>query len=240
MAKKTYKEKDLFPSIKEHFISLGYKVNAEVNDCDVTAIKEDTLIVIELKLNFNVTLLYQALERKKVANMVYIAIKEPKVKTSIKLYQSQIAKSLGLGLIYVNLTRHSNNIDIRVDPEINTRRSSIRRKNLEKEIDGRSLQVNHGGTTNETIFTAYFESCIEVACALKFLGEASTKELKEKCDTSDKTYSILYKNFYGWFDKSEERGKYKLSHKGYQAFEDKKYEDFISHYEAKVMNKLFD
>lgn len=49
-------EKELFPPVRDLFVKRGYKVNAEVRDCDVTATKNDEFIIIELKKNLSVTL----------------------------------------------------------------------------------------------------------------------------------------------------------------------------------------
>jgi len=43
-------ETDLFPPIKKHLEASGYTVRAEVRDCDITAFKDDELIIIELKI----------------------------------------------------------------------------------------------------------------------------------------------------------------------------------------------
>lgn len=43
------KESDLYQPIKEYLDSLGYDTKGEVKDCDITAIKDDELIVVELK-----------------------------------------------------------------------------------------------------------------------------------------------------------------------------------------------
>ena len=40
-------EKELFPPVRDLFVKRGYKVNAEVRDCDVTATKDDEFIIIE-------------------------------------------------------------------------------------------------------------------------------------------------------------------------------------------------
>ena len=58
-------EKELFPPVRDLFVKRGYKVNAEVRDCDVTATKNDEFIIIELKKNLSVTLLAQGLKRLK-------------------------------------------------------------------------------------------------------------------------------------------------------------------------------
>jgi len=46
-------EVDLYKPVKDYFTSEGYDVYGEVNDCDVVAVKEDELIIVELKLRLN-------------------------------------------------------------------------------------------------------------------------------------------------------------------------------------------
>ena len=97
-------EKELFPPVRDLFVKRGYKVNAEVRDCDVTATKDDEFIIIELKKNLSVTLLAQGLKRLKTGADVYIAVPKPK-KYSLKKFRSTFAviKKLELGLIFVSV-----------------------------------------------------------------------------------------------------------------------------------------
>ena len=83
-------EKELFPPVRDLFVKRGYKVNAEVRDCDVTATKDDEFIIIELKKNLSVTLLAQGLKRLKTGADVYIAVPKPK-KYSLKKFRSTFA-----------------------------------------------------------------------------------------------------------------------------------------------------
>ena len=50
--KKRY-EIDLYQPIKEYFTQQGYDVYGEVNECDIAAVKEQELILIEMKLTLN-------------------------------------------------------------------------------------------------------------------------------------------------------------------------------------------
>ena len=75
--KKEILEEDLYDPVKDFLLQKGYKVNGEVKDCDVTAMKDESLIVVELKKNLSVTLISQAVKRQKVADSVYIAIPKP-------------------------------------------------------------------------------------------------------------------------------------------------------------------
>ena len=72
------KETDLYPPVKKYLESQGYKVNAEVKQCDVAATRDGELIVVELKKRFNATLLIQAVDRQQAADAVYIALPYPR------------------------------------------------------------------------------------------------------------------------------------------------------------------
>ena len=52
-------EVELYKPVKDYFTAEGYEVYGEVNDCDVVAVKEDELIIVELKLRLNLDLVMQ-------------------------------------------------------------------------------------------------------------------------------------------------------------------------------------
>ena len=68
------RESDLAPPIQEYLEANGYTVRSEVRNCDITAVKEDDLIVIELKKGFTTDLLIQATDRQRSADSVYVAL----------------------------------------------------------------------------------------------------------------------------------------------------------------------
>ena len=72
------KESELYEPVKRLFEGGGYSVNAEVRDCDVTAVRNDELIIIELKTNLSVALLAQGLKRQRCGADVYVAVPKPK------------------------------------------------------------------------------------------------------------------------------------------------------------------
>ena len=67
-------EVDLYKPIQEYFLCEDYQVFGEVNDCDIAAIKDDEIVIIELKLTLSVDLLIQAAKRQRLTDQVYIAI----------------------------------------------------------------------------------------------------------------------------------------------------------------------
>src|SRR5699024_518294 len=73
-----FRETDLYAPVAAYFRELGYDVRSEVRHCDITAIREDVLIVIELKKHLSMELLIQASERQQASDYVYIAFLRPK------------------------------------------------------------------------------------------------------------------------------------------------------------------
>jgi hypothetical protein len=242
--KKKILEVDLYKPIQTHFIKEGYEVYGEVKDCDITAIKGDELIVIELKLTLNIELLIQATKRQRLTDVVYIAIPKPKMNLRSKRWTDicHLIKRLELGLIIVSFTGNRKKTEIMFHPTPFDRSKSMRqnkrkRQSLLTEINGRSADFNVGGSNRTKIMTAYKENCIQIACYLDQYGPLSPRALLEM-GTGKKTSSILTKNFYKWFERIK-RGTYVISEKGKQELED--YPELVSYYLAKTkLNKDHD
>lgn len=227
-------EADLYKPIQKHFIREGYEVYGEVKDCDMAVVKDDELIIIELKLNLSVDLLIQATKRLRISEFVYIAVpKKPKHKPRSARWTDicRLVKRLDLGLILVSFSGNHKKAEIVFHPtpyhrRKNTGQNKRKRQEVLKEINGRSADFNIGGTNKTQIMTAYRENCIQIACYLENNGELSPKALM-KMGTGKNTSSILTKNYYGWFDRIK-RGVYVLSEKGRQ--EVREYPDLLAHY----------
>lgn len=209
------KEEDLFEPIKRLFIDMGYKINAEVKDCDITATKDHELIIIEMKRNMNVTLLAQALNRQKTGAKVFVAIPKPKNFTK-KSYRDTLylLKKLELGLILVSFRGEFSFAEIIAEPKefFPPSKNYSKRKSIIKEIEGRTIDTNTGGVRGKKIVTAYTEKCIHIACLLDCNGPMTVRDLK-KHGSDEKTYNILNHNVYGWFEKLD-RFTYKITKKG--------------------------
>lgn len=208
-------EVDLFKPIQKHFVTLGYDVYGEVNDCDLTAIKADELIIVELKLNLTVDLLVQATKRQRLTDLVYIAIPKPKYKMNSRKWHDlcHLIRRLELGLMVVSFIKSGARMEVIISPEPFNRKKSIKKRNkLLDEIKGRNVDDNVGGSNKTKIMTAYKENCIHIACCLERYGPLSPRTLRQM-GTGDKTLSILNKNYYGWFD-NVQRGIYIISEAG--------------------------
>ncbi len=208
-------ESELFLPVKQLFENQGYIVNAEVKGCDVTAVNDDELIIIELKKNLSVTLLAQGLVRQKTGAITYVAVPKPK-NYSPKTYRDTlyVLKKLELGLIFVSLRGDYSYAEIILEPKpfkavkVNTRK----RKAIISEIDGRTIDTNTGGVNCTRIATAYTEKCIKIACILDMYGPLSPKEIRSY--GGDKNCAAIMRyNVYGWFNHPE-KGIYEISDKG--------------------------
>lgn len=235
--KKKLQEVDLYKPIQRYFSREGYKVYGEVKDCDMVAVKEDELVIIELKLTLSVDLLIQAAKRQKLTDQVYIAIPKPKVRMKSKQWADKchLIKRLELGLIVVSFPGSRSNADILIHPtpfnhKKATGRNKMKREAILKEISGRSADFNVGGSNRTKIMTAYKENCIQIACFLEKMGPLSPKALKDM-GAGDKIPSILTKNYYGWFERIK-RGTYIITEKG--KFEMQEYQDLVKYYLEKL------
>lgn len=208
-------EKDLYPPVRNLFEKRGYTVNAEVKDCDMTAVKDDEFIIVELKRNLTVTLLGQGLKRQRTGADVFIAVPKPK-QYSLKKFRSvfSVIKKLELGLIFVSLRGEHSFAEIVFEPKPFTfmRKDTQKRREIMDEINGRTIETNTGGVTGTKIITAYTEKCIHIACMLDMYGEMSAAEVRKK-GGADNAYNILKMNVYGWFEKTG-RGIFKITEKG--------------------------
>ena len=170
MNKKTMKsirESDLFAPVQQYLTTQGYSVKAEVLHCDVTAVKDDEIVVIELKKNLNISLLIQAANRQKIADSVYVAIA---IKPNGKLPRnfkgaSYLLKRLELGLIFVSFlktkTKTKTKVEIIFHPsEFKKRKNHKLRRNIIREISGRTGNYNKGGCKGKQIMTAHRESVL--------------------------------------------------------------------------------
>ncbi len=226
------KEYELFEPVRAMFEKAGYKVNAEVKDCDITAVRDGELIIIELKRSLSVALLSQALKRQKTGADVYIAVPKPK-KYSPRSFRDTlyVIKKLELGLIFVNLLGEHSYAETVLEPQDFTpvRKNCKKRREIIREIDGRrAADSNVGGVTGRRIATAFTEKCVHLACLLIKHGPMSPKELRA-LGADENCAGILYRNSYGWFDRIG-GGVYAVNEKGRAGIND--YPELYEYYSS--------
>jgi hypothetical protein len=68
------KESDLYPAVRDWLTHSGYEVHVEIFDCDIVAVKEGLLTVVELKTCLSQELYAQCVDRARWADFVIAAI----------------------------------------------------------------------------------------------------------------------------------------------------------------------
>lgn len=215
------KETELYLPVKRFLEKQGFAVKGEVRGCDLTAVRGDELIIVELKTKFNLTLVLQGIERQKMTDGVYLAVEAPKKRKSGGHEWNEIqglCQRLGLGLITVNFAYQYPRTEVVIEPGPYAPRKSARKRALVlREFEKRSGDFNLGGSTGSPIVTGYREEALRIALHLKQHGQASPKQIREALG-SPKVSDILQKNFYGWFERVQ-RGIYRLTSKGEAALQ---------------------
>ena len=203
-------ESDLYGPVRDYLQDLGYEVKGEVKSCDVTAMRDGELIVVELKRGFTLELIYQAINRQRVADGVYVAVPLPKrgyMSPHIPEMKS-LCRRLELGLIFVGFTgRGIAQVDVAVHPKEASvpRRDRKRRLAVIREPESRTGSSNTGGVTRKKILTAYKEQALNVARLLRDKGPMRAEDVR-KLGGPPNTGVILGRNALGWFDREMDAG----------------------------------
>lgn len=212
------KESDLYQPIKEFLQGQGYTVRGEVNGCDLAGVRGDDLVVVELKVAFNLALLLQGVKRQGVTDAVYLAVEAPRRKASGPRWSEirGLCRRLGLGLIFVHFTGRAPTVELICDPEPYTPRKQHKmRGRLLKEFQRRSGDHNAGGVTRRPIVTAYREEALRIAAYLRQHGPSKPKVIRTETRLTKAT-QVLQRDVYGWFERVQ-KGVYAITPKGEQA-----------------------
>jgi len=227
----SFKETDLYEPIRVFLEDEGYHVQAEVKHCDIAALKDGQTVIIELKKNFNLKLVYQALDRQSLTDQVYVAIPRPEKGQGDRTWKDmlKLLKRLELGLITVALDSPLQTVDVILEPSDSlVRKNRKKQERLQAEIENRHIAENVGGMTRQKIMTAYREKAIELCCIIEQFGQISTKQLREM-GKGDKYPTILQSNVYQWFERIE-KGVYGLSSQGIEILASLDYEKAVRYY----------
>lgn len=221
------KETELYLPVQKYFADMGFKVDAEVRDCDVVATKENIVVICELKRGFTIELVYQLVQRKKLTPYVYAVIPRPKNMRSAAFRKKlDILRALDCGLIVVlNSTKR---VDMILQPRgEDTDAKKYRRKGIEKETKTRKVSLNLGGQSRRKIVTAHKESVIAALCYIEKYGTIKTRECK------DNIKNVLQKNHYNFFVRIE-KGVYTANESGRNFLNEKDYSDVVEFYRNEV------
>jgi len=230
-----FKESDMYAPVEKMLEDMGYSVQAEVKSCDITASKNGETIVIEMKKAFTMKLVYQLIDRQTFAKNVYACI--PRGKGTESNDVLRLLKRLDAGLISVAMDSPLRFAQIIIEPSgMRKITNSRKKKALEKEVLSRSENLNTGGVSQSKLITAYREKTIEILCLCEKTG-ILTKKILAKLGYDEKTYGILYRNYYKWFKKDKKTG-YSLSDDGRLALADERYAPLTAFYKNAAQELL--
>ncbi|WP_207485740.1 DUF2161 family putative PD-(D/E)XK-type phosphodiesterase [Arenibaculum pallidiluteum] len=214
------RETDLYDPVKAYLEAQGFQVRGEVGACDMLALREETVIAVELKLSFGLPVLYQAIARQAIADLVYVAVAESEGKAARRAWERQrgdavrLCRLLGLGLLTVRGTA----VSAHADPgPYKPRRNPRLRTRLLREFRGRTGDHNRGGSRGVAVVTAYREDALRCAAYLAREGPRRVAEIRAATGV-ERAGTILLRDVYGWFEKAA-RGTYGVSPGGLAALD---------------------
>ena len=215
----TYKETDLYEPIRKLLVEQGFTVRGEVKDCDIAAVKDDALWVVEMKLGASLKLVYQGLSRLAVTDYVFLALPRPHMTRDKSFTQfKNLIKKLGLGLITVALDSPLRHAEILLFPQGKDNKRNKKTVRLRNEVVARTTD-SPGGSTKIPINTAYRERCVQVATLLEAHGPLTTRELVNKYGCEKGIAMLMKTNIFNWFKKIA-RACYILSEEGQEYLDD--------------------
>ena len=229
-----FKETDLYEPIRAFLEEEGYQVQAEVKNCDIAAVKDGQLVIVELKKAFNLKLVYQGLERQSLTEQVFVAIPRPKKGQREKAWKDmlKLLKRLELGLLTVALDSPLQTVDVVLEPSDSLAwKNRKKREKVQAELEQRQVDANVGGMTRRKIMTAFREKSIRLACLLEKEEQVSTASLRER--GLEDYIGILSRNYDKWFRRVE-KGVYALSEKGKEALGNEDYAKVVSFYRSET------
>ena len=217
-------ETELYAPVKAYLEGQGYEVKAEIDGCDVVALRgAEPPVIVELKLTLNLELILQAIDRQKASDAVYIAVPDDRRKKGRTLLRRsyrdvlRLAKLLGLGLMVVSFRARTTKVDVPVDPApYRPRKSPGKRRRLLREFEELRADFNVGGSRGSQV-TAYRQDALACAAYLRSEGVRRPVEIRNATGVA-RAARIVYDNHYGWFERLGP-GEYQLSEAGAAALQ---------------------
>ena len=146
---KAIRETDLYEPVKQLLEGQGYEVKGEVGSADIVGCRDvDSIVVVELKTSFSLSLFHQAIERLALTDNVYVAVPRGSGRAFLKALKSNtgLCRRLGIGLITVRLS--DGFVQIHLDPgPYKPRQSKAKQSRLLREFAKRVGDPNAGGAT---------------------------------------------------------------------------------------------
>lgn len=203
-------ETALYPAVKAFLEAQGFEAKGEIRGCDIVATRPGEppiLVIVELKLSFNLELLLQATDRMRNADAVWLAVPATRKGRDRDRRTHRLCRLLGLGLLAVGARGA---VEILAEPlPYRPRPDPGERSRLLREHATRRGDPTPGGSTRRKIMTAYRQAALDCAAALRS-GPLALKTLRARVPQAG---TIVQRNFYGWFGR-EARGIYRLTQQG--------------------------
>ncbi|PWK67022.1 DUF2161 family putative PD-(D/E)XK-type phosphodiesterase [Aminobacter sp. AP02] len=210
-------ETALYSPVKRFLEGLGFEVKGEIGGCDLLALSSDTapiVVVCELKLQFNLELILQGVDRAAAADEVWLAARmspRGKGREGDKRFRN-LCRRLGFGMLGVF---EDERVEVLLSPVApSPRRDAKRRSRLVDEHRRRQGDPVVGGGSRAPIMTAYRQDALKCAVALVD-GPKRPRDLSQAVSRAPK---ILLDNVYGWFARVD-RGVYDLTDTGREALQ---------------------
>lgn len=228
-------ETDLYEPIKAYLEGEGYRVQAEVKGCDVVATRGEDVLIVELKRQFNLKLLFQAIQRQQVCSSVFLAFPLTKAMASRKRINEikALAKRLHLGLMIVHDRPSGYAVEVPLVPDFQVFRVNVKaQKAFLKELYSREHSVNTGGMVKRKIVTAHKERGLAIAAFLRVHGPQNIEAVATYMGQSKAMAGqALRANHYGWYLRIE-KGIYAFDPSGESDF--RNYGDLVTFYELRA------
>ena len=215
------RETTLYPPVKAFLEARGYAVKAEINDCDIVAVRDgEAPVIVELKTGFSLPLVLQGIARQSLSDNVYLAV-PPFSGRGIRCKDAlALCRRLGLGLLTVRV-EPAWIVEALLDPASyrpRTRKRALGR--LLREFQRRVGDPNTGGTSRGEIMTAYRQDALRLARYLARQGPAKAAIVAAASGVA-RAGAMMRADHYGWFERPAEtpRGVYDLTPKGKAALD---------------------
>jgi hypothetical protein len=210
-------ETSLYDPVKRFLEGMGFIVKGEVGGCDIVGLREGeppVVVICELKLQFNLELVLQGVDRAAASDEVWLAARlsaRRNGRDRDRRFRA-LCRRLGFGLLGVC---DNGAVEILLSPVAPMpRRDAKRRSRLVEEHRRRRGDPVAGGGSRAPIMTAYRQDALACAAAMAD-GPKRPRDLKA---TSPRAAKILLDNVYGWFSRVE-RGLYVLTEAGHAALQ---------------------
>lgn len=207
-------------------------MKAEVKGLDMALEQNGEFWGVEMKKTFNMTLLYQVIQRQKAVSAVLVAIPRAAfVKKRGNILH--ILEKLSIGLVTVAMDSPTKIVECHLLPNMPSQRNTKQSRAMIAEFNGRNFDENIGGSIQTKLMTAYRERALQIAVMLDVCGTASAPQLVREYACHEKAYSVMKMNSYGWFEKVD-KGIFTLSKEGKDALQDPIYSKVVEFYKRRI------